>query len=183
MLKCNGLFHSVLRNVLLIVGGIRQANLLADGLDLSHQARPPFFKGLARKGFFCLTKNLGLFWDKKSVFFVKGVGFFLEENGFCFAVSLWYEDHSTPNPNGVQPNPKITKIVKGNKFDPNGVTIVGWINTGSYQKVPFGWSHHRRQNNYRVIQMNFGRCEKLTDGNHSWNKRKFYAYSSIHYFS
>ena len=39
-------------------------------------------------------------------------------------VSLWYEDHSTPNPNGVRPNPKITKIVRGNKFDPEGVVIV-----------------------------------------------------------
>ena len=39
-------------------------------------------------------------------------------------VSLWYEDHSTQNPNGVRPNPKITKIVKGNKFDSEGVVIV-----------------------------------------------------------
>ena len=40
-------------------------------------------------------------------------------------VSLWYEDHSTPNPNGIVPDPKITKIVKGNKFDPEGVVIIG----------------------------------------------------------
>ena len=39
-------------------------------------------------------------------------------------VSLWYEDHSTPNPNGVKPDPKVTKIVKGNKFHLNGVEIV-----------------------------------------------------------
>jgi hypothetical protein len=31
-------------------------------------------------------------------------------------VSLWFEDHSTPNPLGVVPNPALTKIVKGNKF-------------------------------------------------------------------
>ena len=39
-------------------------------------------------------------------------------------VSLWYEDHSTPNPKGVKPDPKITKIVKGNKFAECGVEIV-----------------------------------------------------------
>ena len=39
-------------------------------------------------------------------------------------VSLWYEDHSTPNPNGVKPDPKVTKIVKGDKFSPGGVVIV-----------------------------------------------------------
>jgi len=39
-------------------------------------------------------------------------------------VSLWYEDHSTPNPKGVKPDPKITKIVKGNKFAKCGVEIV-----------------------------------------------------------
>ncbi|XP_028405631.1 uncharacterized protein LOC114528213 isoform X2 [Dendronephthya gigantea] len=32
-------------------------------------------------------------------------------------VSVWYQDHSTENPNGVVPNPKLTKIVKGSKFD------------------------------------------------------------------
>ena len=32
-------------------------------------------------------------------------------------VSIWYEEHSTLNPNGVMPDPKITKIIKGNKFD------------------------------------------------------------------
>ena len=39
-------------------------------------------------------------------------------------VSLWYEDHSTPNPNGVEPDPKITKVVRGNKFGADGVVIV-----------------------------------------------------------
>ena len=39
-------------------------------------------------------------------------------------VGLWYKDHSTPNPKGVLPDPKITKIVKGNKFDSEGVEIV-----------------------------------------------------------
>ena len=31
-------------------------------------------------------------------------------------VGIWYQDHSTPNPNGVVPDPQITKVVKGNKF-------------------------------------------------------------------
>lgn len=39
-------------------------------------------------------------------------------------VSLWYEDHSTKNPLGVVPDPKITKIVKGSKFDKAGVVFV-----------------------------------------------------------
>ena len=39
-------------------------------------------------------------------------------------VSFWYEDHSTPNPFGVRPDPKTTKIVKGNKFDKGGLEIV-----------------------------------------------------------
>lgn len=32
-------------------------------------------------------------------------------------VNVWYEDHSTKNPLGVVPNPKLTTIVKGNKFE------------------------------------------------------------------
>jgi hypothetical protein len=32
-------------------------------------------------------------------------------------VSAWFEDHSTKNPNGVVPDPEMTKIVKGSKFD------------------------------------------------------------------
>merc|ERR1719474_963391 len=31
-------------------------------------------------------------------------------------VSVWFQDHSTPNPNGVVPDPKITQIIKGSKF-------------------------------------------------------------------
>ena len=31
-------------------------------------------------------------------------------------VSVWHEDHSTPNPNGVVPDPAVTKIIKGSKF-------------------------------------------------------------------
>ena len=31
-------------------------------------------------------------------------------------VSVWYENHSTPNPNGVVPDPQRTTIIKGNKF-------------------------------------------------------------------
>jgi hypothetical protein len=32
-------------------------------------------------------------------------------------VSFWFQDHSTKNPLGIVPNPKLTKIVKGSKFD------------------------------------------------------------------
>ena len=39
-------------------------------------------------------------------------------------VSLWFQDHSTPNPNGVKPDPEITKIVSGSKFSDAGVTVV-----------------------------------------------------------
>eukprot|EP01084_Bolivina_argentea_P114345 203592_1 len=31
-------------------------------------------------------------------------------------LGVWYEAHSTKNPKGIKPNPKFTKIVKGNKF-------------------------------------------------------------------
>ena len=31
-------------------------------------------------------------------------------------VSVWFEEHSTPNPLGVLPDPSKTKIVKGSKF-------------------------------------------------------------------
>ena len=39
-------------------------------------------------------------------------------------VSLWYKDHSTANPLGVEPDPDVTKIVVGNKFSKEGVRIV-----------------------------------------------------------
>jgi hypothetical protein len=40
-------------------------------------------------------------------------------------VSLWFEDHSTKNPLGVLPDPKITKIVKGSKFgDPRQLKVI-----------------------------------------------------------
>ena len=39
-------------------------------------------------------------------------------------VSLWYKDHSTANPLGVEPDPGITKIVVGNKFSEEGVDII-----------------------------------------------------------
>ena len=39
-------------------------------------------------------------------------------------VSLWFEDHSTKNPLGVVPDPNITKIVKGSKFDEREACIV-----------------------------------------------------------
>ena len=34
-------------------------------------------------------------------------------------VTCWYEEHNTKNPNGVVPDPNITKIVGGSKFDGN----------------------------------------------------------------
>jgi len=47
-----------------------------------------------------------------------------EESGYrqfvrvvCHEVGIWYEDNSTPNPYGLRPNSKITRIVKGSKFD------------------------------------------------------------------
>ena len=39
-------------------------------------------------------------------------------------VGLWFADHSTPNPLGVVPDERITKIVKGNKFDHEGSLLV-----------------------------------------------------------
>ena len=39
-------------------------------------------------------------------------------------VSLWYIDHSTKNPLGIAPDPEITKLVKGSKFDKKGVVLV-----------------------------------------------------------
>lgn len=38
-------------------------------------------------------------------------------------VSIWYEDHSTPNPLGIVPDPAVTLTVKGSKFDKNGVIV------------------------------------------------------------
>ena len=38
-------------------------------------------------------------------------------------VGLWYEQHSTPNPNGVVPDSNITSIVQGNKFEQNNDCI------------------------------------------------------------
>ncbi len=39
-------------------------------------------------------------------------------------VGLWFTDNSTPNPNGVKPDPNITKIVKGNEFDQFAIEII-----------------------------------------------------------
>ena len=39
-------------------------------------------------------------------------------------VSLWYADHSTPNPLGVLPDPDVTRIVTGDKFGEDGVELV-----------------------------------------------------------
>ena len=39
-------------------------------------------------------------------------------------MSLWYKNHSTPNPLGVDPDPTITRIVVGDKFGDDGVEVV-----------------------------------------------------------
>ena len=39
-------------------------------------------------------------------------------------VSLWYTDHSTTNPLGVRPDPRVTKVVRGDKFSVEGVEVV-----------------------------------------------------------
>ena len=39
-------------------------------------------------------------------------------------VSLWFADHYTQNPCGVLPDPSITKIVKGNRFDSDSLEII-----------------------------------------------------------
>jgi len=39
-------------------------------------------------------------------------------------VSVWFQDHSTENPLGIVPDPNITRIVKGSKFDKEGVVLV-----------------------------------------------------------
>ena len=39
-------------------------------------------------------------------------------------MSVWFEDHSTKNPRGIVPDPKITKIVKGSKFVNKALVLV-----------------------------------------------------------
>jgi len=39
-------------------------------------------------------------------------------------VSLWFIDDNTENPNGVKPDPTITKLVKGSKFNPDSLELV-----------------------------------------------------------
>ena len=39
-------------------------------------------------------------------------------------VSLWYSNHSTPNPLGVVPDPGVTRVVTGDKFSEEGVELV-----------------------------------------------------------
>ena len=46
-------------------------------------------------------------------------------------VSHWYEDHSTKNPLGITPDPEITKIVRGSKFNKAGVVIVDSVEASS----------------------------------------------------
>ena len=41
-----------------------------------------------------------------------------------YQVSLWYTDHSTPNPFGVVPDPHVTRVVVGDKFSEDGVELV-----------------------------------------------------------
>ena len=39
-------------------------------------------------------------------------------------VSLWYKDHSTENPLGVEPDPTITRTAVGDKFCSEGVAVL-----------------------------------------------------------
>jgi len=39
-------------------------------------------------------------------------------------VSVWFIDDNTANPNGVRPDPSITKLVKGSKFNPESLILV-----------------------------------------------------------
>ena len=45
-------------------------------------------------------------------------------------VGVWYADHSTPNPLGVQPDPDVTKIGTGDKFSEEGIELV-WFTRSS----------------------------------------------------
>ena len=47
-------------------------------------------------------------------------------------MSLWYKDHSTPSPRGVEPDPTITRTVVGDKFSSEGVEVVE--EAGSHKK-------------------------------------------------
>ena len=40
-------------------------------------------------------------------------------------VSAWFVDHSTPNPNGVVPDPDVTITLKGDKFDVKNLVLLG----------------------------------------------------------
>ena len=40
------------------------------------------------------------------------------------AVSAWFVDHSTPNPNGVVPDPDVTITLKGDKFDVENLELL-----------------------------------------------------------
>ncbi|XP_065069061.1 uncharacterized protein LOC135694308 [Rhopilema esculentum] len=50
-------------------------------------------------------------------------------------VSIWFEEHSTKNPLGVVPDPKITKIVGGSKFDEGSLYFVNDINKNNNESM------------------------------------------------
>ena len=50
-------------------------------------------------------------------------------------VSLWYQDHSTTNPLGVKPDPKVTRIVAGNKFAEEGLKVVSSLDNDATDNV------------------------------------------------
>lgn len=64
-------------------------------------------------------------------------------------VSLWYKDHSTANPLGVEPDPEITKVVVGDKFSEDGVEVV---------EDPGAWER-RRQELERIKAAEGLRCD------------------------
>ena len=46
-------------------------------------------------------------------------------------VSLWFADNNTENPNGVKPDPEITKIVQGSKFNPDPIVVTYSLELGN----------------------------------------------------
>ena len=51
-------------------------------------------------------------------------------------VSVWYEEHSTPNPIGIKP-PDSVKIIKGNKFEQVRQLESHWKVTKSTEKEEY----------------------------------------------
>ena len=78
-----------LREFLPSTSQVMEANVLYWITDRTPHESLPLSKGTYRQFFRLVTSNVG----------------------------AWFEDHSTKNPSGVVPDPNITKIIKGSKFD------------------------------------------------------------------